>query len=199
MLTSRLSRIKFVAGNSYIGNEAYLTAGTAATLARKLNSILVVGALMFVSGTTPALARTREEARAVLAAKIKDGVARLGTGQEAEVRLILSDKSVLAGFIGQTDEQQFVLVSPEIELRRTLAYGQIEQLHGENFATGLRISVGEGQKPLKNFIRLLRTRIPGSGRPVETTSKEFLSKPFIVVVVVLAVGLIVVGVELGKS
>jgi len=199
MLTSPLSRMKFVAENSYIGNEVYFTAGTAATLARKLSSILVVGALMFVSGTTPALARTREEARAALAAKIKDGVARLGTGQETEVRLILSDKSVLAGFIGQTDEQQFVLVSPAIELRRTIAYGQIEQLHGENSATGLRISVGEGQKPLKNFIRLLRPRIPGKGRPVETTSKEFLSKPFIVVLVVLAVGLIVVGVELGKS
>jgi hypothetical protein len=170
-----------------------------APLARKLCSILLAGTLALSIGATPAPARTREEVRAALAAKMKDGIARLGTGEEAQVRLTLFDRSVLAGFLGETEEQQFVLVSPEIDLRRTINYDEIKQLHGQNIASGFGVSVGEGSKPLKDLFRLARRKLPGGGRPGTTTGNAYLSKPAVVILVVLAVGVILIGVELGKS
>jgi hypothetical protein len=191
-------RFQLILQDQPTGDEAVTCGPTMKTLARNLRSFLIALALVLTGGATAAPARSRKEARAVLAAKVKDGIACLGTGEEAQVRLTLFDKSALAGFIGEAGEQQFVLVSPEIELRRTIDYDQIERLHGRNSGTGFRVSVGEGSKPLKSLIRLARRTIPGGGPRAETVN-EYLSKPAIVILVVLAIGVILIGVELGKS
>src|SRR5262245_7824303 len=180
------------------GHESDAPERDLAPLARKLGSILIAGTLTLAGGPTSTPARTRKEVRAALAGKMKDGIARLGTGEQAQVHLTLFDKSVLAGYIGQAGAQQFVLVSPEIELQRTIDYDEVEQLHAQNSVTGFGVSIGEGSKPLKNLFRLARRKLPGGARPEATTGNAYLSKPALVILVVLAIGVILVGVELGK-
>jgi len=198
MFSLRRSAVKLNPGTTE-PHEADSPEPDLAVLARKLSSILLAGALALTGGATPAPARTWEEVRAALAAKMKDGITRLGTGEAAQVRLTLFDKSVLAGFIGEAGEQQFVLVRPEIELRWTIGYDEVEQLHGQNIASGFGVSVGEGRKPFKTLFRLARRKLTGGGRPGTTTGNAYLSKPAVVILVVLAVGVILIGVELGKS
>lgn len=198
MLQPTRSTVRFSARNSGTRNKKGSRLAALAPLARTFSSILIVGALFFASGQVPALARTQEEELAIQTAKIRNGIARLGVGEEARVRIKLLDKSVLIGFVGRVKEDEFELVSPETELRRTIGYTEIEQLSGQNSETRTRVSVGENKNPFKNMVQLARRRIPGS-RPGERTGNQFLSKPAVIVLVVLAVGLVLVGVELGKS
>lgn len=168
-------------------------------LGRKLSSMLIAAALLLTAVAPPTSAGPRKDDRVALTAKMKEGIKRLGSGEEVQVRLTLLDKRVLAGFIGETGEQQFVLESPETELRRIIEYDQIEQLHGRNSVTGVRVSIGQSQNPFKTMAQLARRRLPDVGRRRERTGNHYLAKPAIVILVVVAVGLVLVGVELGKS
>jgi hypothetical protein len=169
-------------------------------LGRRFCSVLIAGAVVFATGDISAFAQAREDTRTIRAAKIKDGIGGLGTGEEVRVELRLMDKSVVAGYISEAGDDHFVLTSPEIELRREVDYDQVEYVRGKNSITGVRISFpGERLKPFKAAFRMASHRIGGSGQPTETTSNNFGSKPFVVVLIVLAVGLILIGVELKKA
>ena len=133
------------------------------------------------------------------AESVRVAIIRLGTGEEARVQVTLRDKTFLAGYVDAADENSFVIKNAEIEKQERVAYAEVERLKAENFATGVRTSVPrEIPKGARAMMKLATLGIAGR-RPVEQSSSNYLSKPAIAVLVVLAVGLILIGVELKKS
>jgi hypothetical protein len=68
---------------------------------RKL-ALMLAGALIFSLSATPmTLAKSKPEKEAEFAAKVKTGIAKLGTGPEARLTVKLRDKTKLAGYVSQ--------------------------------------------------------------------------------------------------
>jgi hypothetical protein len=166
---------------------------------RELRCFLVAGLLLVGSSETSALGQAKQEANQVQSAEVKEAVLSLGTGEAGAIDVTLIDKSIGSGYVFEADGNSFVVVNPVNETRVRVGYGEVKRLRAENPATRANVSVPrERPKVVGAAVRLATLAIPGHRR-VETSSNRYLSKPAIVVLVVLAVGLILIGVELGKS
>lgn len=82
--------------------------------------------------TKPAFANSRTDKDAKLAQKVKEGISKLGVGQEAQVRVTLRDRTKLAGYISQAQEDSFVIADSKTGLTTTVAYADVAQVQGQN-------------------------------------------------------------------
>ena len=111
-------------------------------MTRKALSLLAVGLLM----QTPlcldaAFAGSSGEKQAQFARKVKDGIARLGLGQEARVEIKLRDKTKLAGYINEVNESSFVVTNPITDVSTTVPYGSVAQVKGQNLSRGAVVTI----------------------------------------------------------
>ena len=167
-------------------------------MGRKLCSFLLAVSVVLATGELPALAQAKEQARQVQSSKVKEALAKLGTGEAAQINVLLTDKSFRSGYVSEVDENSFVVTNPVYQTRVRIGYGEAKRLTAENSATGVKLSVpAEKPKVLRAAMRVATLGIAGRRRV--DTSNSYLSKPAIVILAVLAVGLILIGVELGKS
>jgi hypothetical protein len=169
------------------------------SVGRKLCSFLLVVALLLGTGEFPTLAQAKEQAQQVQSSKVKQALAKLGTGEAAQINVTLTDKSIRSGYVSEVDENSFVVTNPAYQTRVRIGYSEAKRLKAENSATHVKLSLpAERPKVLRAAIRVATLGIAGRRR-VYTSSNNFLSKPAIVVLAVLAVGLILIGIELKKS
>ena len=70
-------------------------------------------------------------------------IARLGTGEEARVRLGLRDKTRLEGYVSAAGPESFVVVN-KAGVATTVAYPQVQKAQGNNLSTGAKIAIGIG-------------------------------------------------------
>jgi hypothetical protein len=89
-------------------------------------------------------AGSTEDKQARYAEKIRAGIARLGTGEQARVRVKLRDKTQLDGYVGEAAEQDFVIVSAKTGTATRVPYAQVKQVQGNNLSTGAKIAIGLG-------------------------------------------------------
>ena len=168
-------------------------------MGRRVWSFLLAVLVVLGSGEAPALAQAKEEALRARSAKVREAIARVGVGEGTRVDVALIDKSFHSGYVCEADDDSFVVVNPAIDTRVRVGYDEVKRLRTENSATGVKVSIpGERPKVLRAAMRVATFGIAGRVR-VETSSNSYLSKPAIVVLAVPAVGLILIGVELGKS
>jgi hypothetical protein len=81
---------------------------------RKITSCVIAVLLTFpMAQTQTAIASTGPEKEARLAQRVKAGVARLGVGPEARVKVKLRDKTKLAGYVSEVGDDYFVVTDPE--------------------------------------------------------------------------------------
>jgi hypothetical protein len=80
-----------------------------------------------------------EEARA--AAKVKAGVAKLGTGPDARVVVTLRDKTKLKGYIREANEEGFVVVDEKTGAATAVPYPQVGKVKGHNLSTEVKIVI----------------------------------------------------------
>jgi hypothetical protein len=147
----------------------------------------------------PALAKTKEERDRVRTEKVREAILKLGTGEESAVRLALKDKSYREGYVAEIRDEAFVVANPVADSRTEVGYAEVMQLKGANPRTGIEISVPkEMPKALRVTARVATFGVAGR-RKTDTEGNGFLSTPAIVILAVLAVGLILIGVELKKS
>lgn len=166
---------------------------------RKLCCLLLAWALVLETGELPAAAQAKEESLERRVARMKEAIARVGASEESRVAVALFDKSFYHGYVSEADEDWFVVTNPDGGTRVRVGYDEVRRLRAENAATGVKVSVPkERGKALNGVLRTVTLGIAGRKR-VETSTNSYLSKPAIVVLVVLAVGLILIGVELKKS
>jgi len=77
-----------------------------------------------------------------LAGKVKEGISKLGVGKDARVAVKLRDKTILAGYISEANEDSFVVSNAETGNATTVAYTNVTQVKGHNLSTGAKIAIG---------------------------------------------------------
>ena len=112
---------------------------------KRVLSFALAGLLIHCAGwVAPAGAATKEEKRARFAEKVKTGVATLGTGEAARVRVKLRDKTKLEGYVGEAGATDFVVVDAKTGAATRVAYAQVRGVQGNNLSTGAKVAIGLG-------------------------------------------------------
>ena len=106
---------------------------------KKSISLTLVALLMLVFLTHPAFAATKEEK---FAEKVKTGIAKLKTGEQAKVKLKLKDGTKLEGYITESNENCFVVRNTKTNKAVSVDYAQVKQVNGNNLNEGVVILVG---------------------------------------------------------
>ena len=79
-----------------------------------------------------------------LAEKVKEGIMKLGTGQESRVTVKLKDKTKLSGYVSEITESTFVVTDLKSAEATTVAYPSVVQVKGNNLSTGVKVAIGVG-------------------------------------------------------
>jgi len=112
---------------------------------KKLMTMALVLLLVQVTCTsTTVVASTRAEKQAQLADKVKTGIAKLGTGKQALVKVKLRDGTKLAGYVSEANENSFVIVDSKTGISTTVAYPNVTQVKGNNLSSGVWLAIGIG-------------------------------------------------------
>ena len=111
---------------------------------KKVLSLMLVGSLFIVAGVRPANAGSKEEKENRLAAKVKEGISKLGTGPEARVEVKLRDKRKLKGYVSEAGDDSFVIVDEKTNEPSRVTYPQVKQVKGNNLSTAAEIAIGVG-------------------------------------------------------
>jgi hypothetical protein len=109
---------------------------------KKLCSV-VLSALLLQAAAVPAFAATSAEKEAKRAEKVRAQLAKLGTGGDARIKLILRDKTKLEGFVSEAGASTFA-VTDRAGKTTTVGYGQVSKAQGHNLSTGAKIAIGVG-------------------------------------------------------
>jgi hypothetical protein len=129
---------------------------------KKSLSLFLVALLINLVGVTSAYATSKEEKQARFAEKVKTSVLKLGTGETARIKVMLRDKTKLAGYISAADGESFTVIDSKTGTATTLAYPQVKSVQGHNLSTGAKIAIGAGIAAAIIFIILWFTTGPGS-------------------------------------
>jgi hypothetical protein len=106
-----------------------------------LIAVLLLNAMIFVQSAS---ADTKQEKQARLADKVKIGISKLGVGKEALVEVKLRDKTRLAGYLCEVNEDHFIVMNTKIGNSTSIAYTDVQQVSGHNLSTGAKIAIGIG-------------------------------------------------------
>lgn len=106
-------------------------------------ALSLIGALIFsVSAAPITFANSKAEKDAQLAAKVKAGIAKLGTGPDAKLTVKLRDKTKLTGYVSQISDDSFVIADAKTGATTTVAYPNVTQVKGNNLSMGAAIAIG---------------------------------------------------------
>ncbi len=109
---------------------------------RKIVSLMLAVLLFTTANVNIAYARSNEEKDARLAAKVKEGVSKLGVGKEAQVEVKLRNKTKLKGYISEAGEDSFVVINAKTGESSTVIYPWVRQIKGNNRSLGIQIAIG---------------------------------------------------------
>jgi hypothetical protein len=124
-------------------NEIHRTGGK--TMFKKNLSLFLAGSLLLSLFATPAaIAKTKEEKEAALAAKVKTGVAKLGAGVDTNISIKLRDKTKLKGHVSRIEEEAFFITDAKTGAETRVAYGDVTQAKGNTLSTGAIIAISAG-------------------------------------------------------
>ena len=111
---------------------------------KKFLSLVLVGFLISVAGAKLGYAAPREDKETRFAGKVKEGIAKLGTGEKARVEVKLRDKTKLKGYVAEAGPNSFVVVDEKTSATSTVTYAQVKQVKGNNLSRGAEIAIGIG-------------------------------------------------------
>jgi hypothetical protein len=111
---------------------------------RKILSVALAGLLIQLACAYPAFAATDSKKDIERAEKVRNGVARLGTGPDARVKLKLKDKTKYEGYISEAGADGFSITDAKTGNTADIAYSEVKQIKGNNLSTGAKIAIGIG-------------------------------------------------------
>jgi len=108
---------------------------------RSLSILLAASLLSLVlCDQSPAATRTDVEETG-FAQKVKMSLARLGVGKQARVSVQLRDKTRVAGYIKEINEDSFVVTNLETSANTVVAYPAVRKIQGQHITTGIKIAL----------------------------------------------------------
>lgn len=100
--------------------------------------------LVGISYAFGANGNSNAEKDARTAAKVKEAVARLGTGEAAQVKVKLKDNRKVEGYVGEIKQDSFTVVNSKTGETTEVTYAAVKKAKGNNFSTGAKIAIGVG-------------------------------------------------------
>lgn len=111
---------------------------------RKVLSIALAALAIQLVCAGPAFARTDSKKEIERTEKVRAGIASLGTGPEARVKLKLRDKTKIEGYISEAVADRFSVSDLKTGIITSVEYSQVKQVKGNNLSTGAKIAIGVG-------------------------------------------------------
>lgn len=105
-------------------------------------SLVLLGHLMIC--VQPVYANSKAEKQLRFAEKVKASIAELGVGKEARVTVKLKDKTKIAGYVSEVNEDHFVITDSRTGTSTSVAYSSVSQARGRNLSTGAKIAIAIG-------------------------------------------------------
>ena len=111
---------------------------------KKYFSFLLSVLILHVFTSAPLASETpKEKARKeLLAAQVKAGIAALGTGESARVRVVLNDKTKYDGYITEIAADHFVVADARTRATAPIFYTEVKGIKGHNLSNGAKIGIG---------------------------------------------------------
>jgi len=113
-------------------------------MSKRIVALVLVWVLFNLAGVIVAHADSKEEKQALFAEKVKASVLKLGTGETAQVKVQLRDKTKLEGYISAADEDGFTVTNSKSGVATSVVYPQVKSVKGNNLSTGAKIAIGIG-------------------------------------------------------
>ena len=108
-------------------------------------ALLLIGALIFSLSAAPTtFANSKIEKEAQLAAKVKAGIAKLGSGPDACVEVKLRNKNKLKVYVSQIGDESFAVSDAKTGATTEVPYSNVASVTGNNLPTGAKIAIGVG-------------------------------------------------------
>jgi hypothetical protein len=104
---------------------------------------VALAALLLQAAAAPALARSGAEKESRRVEKVRERLAKLGTGRDALVRVELRDKTKLEGYVSEAGPDGFV-ITDKAGVATAVPYPQVVRAKGNNLSTGAKIGIGVG-------------------------------------------------------
>jgi len=104
-------------------------------------SLTLIICLIHTIAVTSATARP--QANKTLSQKVKEGIARIGTGKDTSVTVEMKNKTVVKGFVNEAGEESFIIRDLTSDKSTSIAYSDVKKIVGKNIATGQNMSVGK--------------------------------------------------------
>ena len=111
---------------------------------KKILSVMIVGFLFSAAGVRLAYAGPKAEKETRFALKVKEGISKLGTGEQARIEVKLRDKTKLKGHVVEASQDSFVIADEKTSATSTVSYSQVKQVKGNNLSTAAEIAIGIG-------------------------------------------------------
>lgn len=80
--------------------------------------------------------------RALLASEVRAGIAAIGTGKSARVRVRLVDKTEYHGYVAEIADDHFVVADAKTGATAPIHYPEVRGIKGNNLSTGAKIGIG---------------------------------------------------------
>ena len=110
----------------------------------RITAVVLVALLLNITCPSSASAGNSAEKEARFAQKVKQEIAKLGTGPDARVDLKLRDKTKLKGYITEVGDESFSVVDDKTGSATTVIYPQVKQVKGNNLSSGAKIAIAIG-------------------------------------------------------
>ncbi len=127
---------------------------------KKISSLTLIVLLMQMFFVLPTFAGTKEEK---FTEKVKTGIAKLGTGPEAKIKVKLKDGTKIKGYIMEVSESGFVAMNSKTNQTVPVAYSNVKQVRGNNISEGVKILIGVGAIILLVAIMIAVVNSQGGG------------------------------------
>ena len=111
---------------------------------KSMLSLSLITLLITCVGVKAVYADSKEEKQARFTEKVKAGIAKLGTGEPARVKVKLTNKTKLKGYISEAGDEDFVVVDVKTGAATRVAYAEVQQVKGNNLSTGAKVAIGLG-------------------------------------------------------
>jgi len=108
---------------------------------KRILSLVVIGLLLNLVFYSSVAASSKPK-EAEFAAKVKAAIYKLGIGPDARIEVKLRDKTNLKGYIGEVNENGFMVVDEKIGIATYVAYPQVKKVKGRNNLSGEKIAIG---------------------------------------------------------
>ncbi len=106
--------------------------------------ILVSALFLSFIGASSVTAKSKVGKAAEFAAKVKREIAKLGTGQDAQISVKLRDKTKVSGYVSKIGEDSFFVTEAKTGAETEVPYPNLTQVKGNNLHKGVVIAIALG-------------------------------------------------------